>query len=806
MSIMSKKKDTVSKKTFMKWDGSEDFDIEIDENQDVLEVRCKICTTYLHDIRREARSRDIKGSVLKSLLNYVDGVRGAHKGNFMRHIKTGGLHEWAKHTFSKIQPDDKPSQSSTSGVREKNQKSIEQATISSPAIIDNYRRLFSTALFIALKERPLSDFSDLIDLQKKNGIKFLHGKTHDKACGEFVDHLAETLRKDLITILELVTFLSLTMDGSQPRKTGFEKELVYTKVVIRGKAVELLLKCIHMNDFGGTADDLKRAIDSVMEEYNASEVYKTRLISLCCDGASINLGKYRGVATQIKETRLWLLIIHCVNHRLELAIKDGFKVDSAFSEICDMLLNMYLLTRNSGKVKSMLIKVALELDVMCVNFVKSEGTRFQNHKYRAIKAFIVNFIPMYMLMENYTSPGSKLGKKSMRENMTKWLAKFKEFRFLASLNFYYKVLENTAHLAYVMQDSSALITDITDTMSDCLQKIETLRNEKSSLPFASEKVGRNLIVSPALTNLPATKKFRERNEKALSNSNDVLLNVEFKVAKVRDGKQTVDRIKEKLLPGIKQAVDARFESFKEEIYQSIASICDHKRWDFDDTLYGVDALKSICEYFRKPLMETGFNKDLVIKEFREIKRIVNTRYRHLNAKQVWEAILTNHREKNKNICLLGEIILTIEWASSTVERGFSTTNRILVHSRKSLTKDRLNNLLLLRVNIPVLMALDPDYESKLISKAVESYIPGRYHKTKCKSSDAKKLDYGHKPSNDDDLFLPTRDSSDIQLSDFLSDDGHLIISEGESDNDDDLASHDDENSDDVTSDDDVHSD
>ena len=60
MSIMSKKKDTVSKKTFMKWDGSEDFDIEIDENQDVLEVRCKICTTYLHDIRREAKSRDIK--------------------------------------------------------------------------------------------------------------------------------------------------------------------------------------------------------------------------------------------------------------------------------------------------------------------------------------------------------------------------------------------------------------------------------------------------------------------------------------------------------------------------------------------------------------------------------------------------------------------------------------------------------------------------------------------------------------------------------------------------------------------------
>ena len=100
------------------------------------------------------------------------------------------------------------------------------------------------------------------------------------------------------------------MDGSQPRKTGFEKELVYTKVVVRGKAVELLLKCVHMNDFGGTADDLKTAIDAVMEEYGVSDRYLRRLISVCCDGASINMGKYNGVASQLKRVRLWLLIIH----------------------------------------------------------------------------------------------------------------------------------------------------------------------------------------------------------------------------------------------------------------------------------------------------------------------------------------------------------------------------------------------------------------------------------------------------------------------------------------------------------------
>ena len=122
-----------------------------------------------------------------------------------------------------------------------------------------------------------------------------------------------------------------------------------------------------------------------MEEYGVSDQYLRRLVSVCCDGASINMGKYNGVASQLKRVRLWLLIIHCVNHRLEYCkVKDGLKQDPAVTEVSEVLLALYYLTRNSGKVKSLLTKIALDLDVVCVAFVKSEGTKFQDHKYRAI--------------------------------------------------------------------------------------------------------------------------------------------------------------------------------------------------------------------------------------------------------------------------------------------------------------------------------------------------------------------------------------------------------------------------------------
>ena len=131
-----------------------------------------------------------------------------------------------------------------------------------------------------------------------------------------------------------------------------------------------------------------------MDEYGIIDQYLRRLISVCCDGASINMGKHNGVATQLKRLRPWLLVIHCINHRLELAIMDGFKTDAAFSEVNKILLALYLLTLNNGKVKSLLKKIALELDGVCVAFVKSEGTTLHNHKHRDIKGLMVNYLPM----------------------------------------------------------------------------------------------------------------------------------------------------------------------------------------------------------------------------------------------------------------------------------------------------------------------------------------------------------------------------------------------------------------------------
>lgn len=75
---------------------------------------------------------------------------------------------------------------------------------------------------------------------------------------------------------------------------------------------------------GEDADCTKKAFDGAfLHDYGVSEVrYNNLLIAVCADGAEVNMGRLSGACTLMKSLRPWLLVIHCLNHRLDLAIAD----------------------------------------------------------------------------------------------------------------------------------------------------------------------------------------------------------------------------------------------------------------------------------------------------------------------------------------------------------------------------------------------------------------------------------------------------------------------------------------------------
>ena len=205
---------------------------------------------------------------------------------------------------------------------------------------------------------------------------------------------------------------------------------------------------------------------------------------------------------------------------------------------------------------------------------------------------------------------------------------------------------------------------------------------------------------------------------------------------------------------------------------------DHTRWDYDDSTYAIDEVKMLANHFSTTLIHTNFKLDAAITEFRQLKNLVKSCYQHFShSTSLWKMIASKHHDQYPHILLLVEIILSMEWASSTVERGFSTVNRMLTNSRLSQSKNRLNNLLMLRINVPILSKLDPGYKAKLIVKTVSEYLNKQRYVTKSKkATQVKPHEYGTSSEN---LFLLTLRKPNL-TSDLLKDENYLQISDNES--------------------------
>ena len=196
---------------------------------------------------------------------------------------------------------------------------------------------------------------------------------------------------------------------------------------------------------------------------------------------------------------------------------------------------------------------------------------------------------------------------------------------------------------------------------------------------------------------------------------------EFQLKNVYRGKQTVNRIKSKLIPAIALHLETRMESFKDPIFCAF-SIADHTQWDLSDPDYGKNHIANISEHFSEPLSFHNFSKDMAIYEWQGLLKLVTTKYQHFsNSLMLWQQIFKYHNEKFPHILLVIELVLVSAFSSSTVERGISTLNRELTSTRASLKNSTLDDLLLLRINLPILLKCDPTYEQKLVEKATSIY-------------------------------------------------------------------------------------
>ena len=175
------------------------------------------------------------------------------------------------------------------------QKSIDETLLSS---VPCYEKIFRGVLFIAEEELAFTKLEPLRKTVKAMGMKLgSSDKLNRFACVEMIDILAEVVTDISKQLIQKSHFISLASDASEARKTSEEKELIFSKVLIRGYKgfVPCTFKCQSLKRFGGgTAEGTFEAMKDAALQYVDEEKFKIMLVSLAADGAAVNFGKNAG--------------------------------------------------------------------------------------------------------------------------------------------------------------------------------------------------------------------------------------------------------------------------------------------------------------------------------------------------------------------------------------------------------------------------------------------------------------------------------------------------------------------------------
>lgn len=214
--------------------------------------------------------------------------------------------------------------------------------------LENMDKLFHSAFYLAWKERPFSDFPDLLQLQTLNGVGHWGTYCNDKAAKEFISHIAGVYQDNLQKLLQKSDYFSVYCDGSTDKSVS-EKELVMVRVIEDFYPVVKYLKLVEPANT--QTDGILEAVNGAFAEFGFTRVgFKQKMIGFGSDGASVMMGERSGVIELLKREGQaeWILSVWCLAHRLELALKDCFK-GTFMDNVTETLTLIYYFYKGSAK-------------------------------------------------------------------------------------------------------------------------------------------------------------------------------------------------------------------------------------------------------------------------------------------------------------------------------------------------------------------------------------------------------------------------------------------------------------------------
>jgi hypothetical protein len=231
--------------TFKNWPNIDIIDYktrEINGKVYVVEIHCKVCA---RNDRAITCHPSCKGKAKEAMLTYIRGTNFVSKHTLQRHLAS------KTHLIALEAEKNRPQEDQLNNVDLAVHTTMRQTNIidvTTESTKQCYTKMFITAYELALQpSMPLTHFKTLVKVQRKNGTKLIEGKDNHRAAAEYIQYLANTIRKKIKSEIGMAPFFSILSDGSQVRKVKIEKELILTRLVKNGKAIYLVTALLEMS-------------------------------------------------------------------------------------------------------------------------------------------------------------------------------------------------------------------------------------------------------------------------------------------------------------------------------------------------------------------------------------------------------------------------------------------------------------------------------------------------------------------------------------------------------------------------------
>lgn len=527
--------------------------------------------------------------------------------------------------------------------------------------------VFRTAYKVAKENQSFHNFETEIDLQELNGInmgRILHSAN---ACTNIITHISSEMRKSLVTkIITSMSKISIIIDES----TTLSKKstlIIYIRVCLANHGmsspVNLYLDLIELQSTN--ANGIFQALLECLQSYGITkQILRSYLVSVACDGAAVMLGRKSGVCKLLRDEFPSIIIWHCANHRLELAVADTLKAISGIHRFKAFIDKLYVIYHASPKNSRELHECARMLEIQLLKIGRVLSTRWVASSFRSVSAVWENFSALVRhFKEAENDPTRDKKDRCMYEGMHK---KITSIEFILDLGLMCDALQELSELSLELQDRNINLYQA-DVKTKSLVQIFEERRIVPGTYYKHAVIASNNLTFEGIE----LHKNNKKNEPAIDPNT---FYGELKRS-----------IEERL---ITNDDDTKFINWTRILYPN--------NWPENAPLtFGEEEIRSLAQRLQ-------INERESVRGFRDY---------------------LNHKTFPNNLMLLKNALNTIPISSSECERGFSQMNLILTSGRASLLTKTVSSLLFLRIVGPPLRHFHPTkYVESWIAKGHHSAL------------------------------------------------------------------------------------